>query len=447
MRTVINNGLLVDPKNGIYEPYNIAIENGKVTEVSHEILVGDKEIDAMGMCVCPGFIDIDMHEVLTDGTTPDREIFKRMLSMGVTTAIGGNSGIGVEDPKRFLEEVDEGNPVNFGMLLPHGILREKIGVDRYVSLENDEIDKMYEIGKKIMKEAGLFGISFGLRYVPGIDFNEMVTLGKLGQNKIVSAHLREDAKNIYNAIDEFLELGNYIKANYLVSHIGSMAGFGQMDKALDMLDKKREEGLNVFCDCYPYTAFSAKAGSITFDDGFLERYNITYDKLEVMEGKYRGKRCTEEFFNQLREEAPDTMVIAYTINEKDMEKALEYSHTVIGSDGILNAKNIGHPKATGTFPKVLGKYVRDGKVLTLYQAVEKMTSLPAQILDINKGNLSIGSDADITIFSLNDVKDNATFNNTELLSEGIEYVLINGEVAFENGKLIDSNLGKSIRKF
>lgn len=447
MRTVINNGLLIDPKNNIFEPYNLAIENGKVVELSHEVLSGDREIDAMGMCVCPGFIDIDMHEVLTDGVTPDREIFKRMLSMGVTTAIGGNSGIGVNDPKRFLDEVDEGNPVNFGMLLPHGILREKVGADRYVSLENEDIDKMYELGKNMIKEAGLFGISFGLRYVPGVDFNEMVTLAKLGQNKIISAHLREDAKNIFNAIDEFLDLGNYVKANFLVSHIGSMAGFGQMDKALAMLDKKREEGVNVYCDCYPYTAFSAKIGSITFDEGFLERYNITYDKLEVMEGKYRGKRCTEEFFNKLRDEAPDTMIIAYTINEKDMERALVYPQTVIGSDGILNAKNIGHPRATGTFPRVLGKYVRDAKMLDLYQAIEKMTSAPADILGINKGNLSVGSDADITIFSLDDIRDFATFENTELLPEGIEYVFVNGEIALENGKLINSNLGQSIRKF
>ena len=447
MRTVINNGLLIDPKNNVYEPYNLAIEDGKVVELSHEILTGDKEIDAMGMCVCPGFIDIDMHEVLTDGVTADREIFKRMLSMGVTTAIGGNSGIGVNDPERYLDEVDEGNPVNFGMLLPHGILREKVGADRYVSLENEDIDKMYELGKRIIKEAGLFGISFGLRYVPGVDFNEMVTLAKLGQNKIISAHLREDAKNIFNAIDEFLDLGSYVKANFLVSHIGSMAGFGQMDKALTMLDKKREEGVKVYCDCYPYTAFSAKIGSITFDEGFLERYNITYDKLEVMEGKYRGKRCTEEFFNKLRDEAPDTMIIAYTINEKDMERALVYPYTVIGSDGILNAKNIGHPRATGTFPRVLGKYARDAKILDLYQAVEKMTSAPAEILGINKGNLSVGSDADITIFSLDDIRDFATFENTELLPEGIEYVLINGEIALESGKIMNSNLGQSVRKF
>ena len=166
-----------------------------------------------------------------------------------------------------------------------------------------------------------------------------------------------------------------------------------------------------------------------------------------MEGKYRGKRCTEEFFNKLRDEAPDTMIIAYTINEKDMERALVYPQTVIGSDGILNAKNIGHPRATGTFPRVLGKYVRDAKMLDLYQAVEKMTSAPADILGINKGNLSVGSDADITIFSLDDIRDFATFENTELLPEGIEYVFVNGEIALESGKLINSNLGQSIRKF
>ncbi len=447
MKTVINNGLVIDPKNNIYGQFNIGIENGIISEISEEILTGDREIDAMGMCVTPGFIDIDMHEVLTDGHTPDREIFKRMLTMGVTSAIGGNSGIGVSDPQKFLDEVDTGNPINFGMLLPHGILRDKINVDRYVSLEISQIEEMYNIGKNIVREAGLFGISFGLRYAPGIDFNEMATLSRLGKKKIVAAHLREDASNIFKALEEFLDLGSYVKAHFQVSHIGSMAGFGQMNEVLSIMDKKRAGGYSIGCDCYPYTAFSAKIGSITFDEGFLERYNITYDKLEVMEGKYAGKRCTEELFHTLRDEEPDTMVIAYTINAKDIEQALAYPHTIIASDGILNAKNIGHPRATGTFPRFLGRYIRDMKIIDLWDAIERITSKPAEILKIDKGTLGLGKDADITIFSLEDIIDHATFDKTELLSTGIEYVFVGGKLALENGKVINSNLGKSLRQY
>lgn len=446
MRLVINNGLVIDPKNKIFTQLNIAVENGKVKEISKNILKGDYEIDATGLCVTPGFVDIHMHE---DPIVDDKiklNIFDRMLKMGVTTVIGGNCGIGTNNPKRYFELLNEGNPVNCGLLLPHSILREYIGAkNRYESLELDDIEKMYEYGKKLMKENKFFGVSFGIRYIPGMDFNELINIAKLGEGKVVAAHIRDDAENVYGAMEEFLEIGDYVKTHLQVSHIGSMAGFGQIDKVFQIIDEKRAKGLDVSCDCYPYSAFSTKIGETTFDEGFIERYNTGYESLEVMEGEFKGKRCTEEMFFKIRKEHPETMLVGHLMNSEDIEKALINPNTVMASDGILGINGDGHPRAAGSFPRFLAKYVRDKKLMSLYEGIEKITYAPAKLYKINKGGLSIGDDGDITIFSLEELEDKATFAENGLSPKGIKYVIINGEIAVKNNEIINGKLGTALK--
>lgn len=448
MRIVINNGLVIDPKNSLYAQLNVAIEDGKIKEVTEEYLTGDVEIDATGLCVSPGFIDMHIHEdPIIDGNIK-RYVCQRMLKMGVTTAIGGSSGVGRNDPKEYLDFIDKGNPINFGLLLPHGFLRKSIGAtDNSASLENSDIEKMYKLGKKYMKEAGLFGVSFGLRYIPGVDFNELITISKLAENKLVAGHLRDDAKNAINATKEFLQIGDYVKAHLQVTHIGSLAAYGYMEEFLDFITARRNEGVDVSCNSYPYTAFSMKIGASTFDEGFIERYNARYFDIEVAEGEHKGKRCTEELFKEIRETAPETLLIAHVMKEDGVEKGLLYPHTVLASDAVLGISGDGHPRAAGTFPRFIKKYVKDKKVISLYDAVEKMTYAPAKILGIDKGSLSIGSDADITIFSFEDIEDRATFKNPDLAPIGISYVLINGEIALENDEIVNDKLGKALRKF
>ena len=305
---------------------------------------------------------------------------------------------------------------------------------------------MFKIGKKIVKEAKLFGISFGIRYVPGMDFNELITLAKLGEHRITSAHLRDDAGNIFKALDEFLQITDYVKTHLQVSHIGSMAGFGQMKEFLKVIEEKRKNGIDIACDCYPYTAFSTKIGEATFDDGFIERYNIDYEALEFAEGKYKGKRCTKETFDEVRKNNPETLMIAHVMNEDDIKEAFVYPYTVLASDGILSENGDGHPRATGAFTRFIRKYVKEDKILDLYSAINKTTNMPAKILGIDKGHLSQGADADITIFNFEEIEDMATFENSRLDSKGIEYVLISGEVAFEKNEIKNRKLGKSVRK-
>lgn len=449
MKTVINNGFLIDPVNNISSKLNIAFEDGKITEVSENILVGDKVIDASGLYVTPGFIDSHMHEDPVENDEIKVNIFEKMLRMGVTTAIGGNCGVGVDNNiKEYLDIVDKGIPVNYGTFLPHEILRNYIGAnDRYESLESRDIEKMYQYGKNLIRDNGLLGISFGLEYIPGIEFNELVTLAGLGKNKIVSAHLRYDGEEVFEALDEFLQIGKYVKTHLQISHIGSMAGYGQMKRFLAAVDESREKGLDIACDCYPYTAFSTHIGSAVFDDGYVEKHGADYSYIEVVEGKYKGSRCSKELFEKLRAESPDTLVAGHLMVEDDIRAALKYPASVVISDGILGADGNGHPRAAGSFPRFLAKYVRDEKLISLEDGIKKITSQPAQILGISKGSLEVGADADITIFSLDELKDNADFNDSGRAPDGIYYVIVNGNIAVEKNKILNSKGGHSIRKY
>ena len=435
MKIVINNGLVIDPKNSINDYLNLEITDGKISKISKDKLVGDYEIDATNLCVTPGFIDIHMHEdIMKDGKI-QIDIFERMLKMGVTTAIGGNCGIGPNNIGEYLKEYEKNPLINFKMLLPHKILRDYIGAeDRYTSLSSDEIEKTYRYGEKLIKENNLLGISFGIEYIPGINKEELVNLAKLGENKIIAVHLRKDGDDIIESCEEFFEIAKYVNSHFQISHIGSMAGYGQMRKFLNYIQNKIDNGLDIGCDCYPYTAFSTHIGSAVFDDGYIESHGGDYSRLEVLDGKYKGQRCTKEIFNYLRKNSPDTLVAGHLMVDEDIKIAFQDKNVVVASDGLLSESGNGHPRAVGTFPKFLRKYVLDDKIMSLSEGVAKITNQPADFYGLKAGTLSIGANGDITIFSLDELKDNATFDKLTSPS-GIKYVLVNGSIALKDGEI------------
>ena len=436
MKIVINNGLVIDPKNSINDYLNLEVTDGKISKISKEKLGGDYEIDAKNLCITPGFIDIHMHEdIMKDGKI-QIDIFERMLKMGVTTAVGGNCGIGPNNIGEYLRKYEKNPLINFKMLLPHKVLRDYIGAeDRYASLSSDEIEKMYRYGEKLIKENNLLGISFGIEYIPGINREELINLAKLGKNKIIAVHLRKDGKDIIESCEEFFEIAKYVNSHFQISHIGSMAGYGQMRKFLNYIQEKIDSGLDIGCDCYPYTAFSTHIGSAVFDDGYIESHGGDYSKLEVLDGKYKGQRCTIEIFNDLRKNSPDTLVAGHLMVDEDIKIAFQNKNVVVASDGLLSESGNGHPRAVGTFPKFLRKYVLDDKIMSLSEGVAKVTSQPADLYELEAGTLSIGASGDITIFSLDELKDNATFE--KLISpSGIKYVLVNGKIVLKDGEII-----------
>ena len=429
MITVVKNGRVIDPYNNIDSKLNIVIKDGKILEITPYEISGEKNIDATGLIVCPGFIDIHMHEDMYHNEEDylDEWIAKSMLNMGVTTCIGGNCGINLTEPLTYLDAVDRLKlPVNIGLMAGHTNIRECVveNSNKYNPIQTDDIKKIMYTAREYL-EGGCFGISYGIRYVPGITELELIEVSKAckPENKIINAHVRDDAKNIIWATKEFIKVGMKLDIPIQNSHIGSMGGYGQMKELLRLLDSVKSSGLDITSDCYPYYAFSTRIGETTYDDGFLERYNIDYDSIEISEGKYKGQRCTKNIFDELRKNSPDTITVGHVMNEKDIDMAILHPNVMIASDGFLHNEQ-GHPRAAGTFTRLIDKYVKTGK-LSLYDAINKMTTMPAKKLGLsNKGNLSKGSDADITIFSYDEIKDNATFDNPIKKPDGIKYVLI-----------------------
>ena len=451
MITVVKNGRVIDPYNNIDSKLNIVIKDGKILEITPYEISGEKNIDATGLIVCPGFIDIHMHEDMYHNEEDylDEWIAKSMLNMGVTTCIGGNCGINLTEPLTYLDAVDRLKlPVNIGLMAGHTNIRECVveNSNKYNPIQTDDIKKVMYTARTYL-EGGCFGISYGIRYVPGITELELIEVSKAckPENKIINAHVRDDAKNIIWATKEFIKVGMKLDIPIQNSHIGSMGGYGQMKELLRLLDSVKSSGLDITSDCYPYYAFSTRIGETTYDDGFLERYNIDYDSIEISEGKYKGQRCTKNIFDELRKNSPDTITVGHVMNEKDIDMAILHPNVMIASDGFLHNEQ-GHPRAAGTFPRLIDKYVKTGK-LSLYDAINKMTTMQAKKLGLsNKGNLSKGSDADITIFSYDEIKDNATFDNPIKKPDGIKYVLIRGSVALKDGEIVNGKLGTSVRR-
>jgi N-acyl-D-amino-acid deacylase len=446
----INHGKVIDPKNRTASILHLLIDNGKIAEVSRDPFTAGTVIDARDKIVCPGFVDIHMHEdSVTDPKKGKSHTFEALLKMGVTTAIGGNCGGGPEDFIKYIEEVEsKGALLNLGLLIPHGCLRSSVGkYDRYGTIEKETVDQMHRQVTDFMAR-GALGISYGIRYIPGINEYELMETAKpvIAQQGLIAAHIRDDAKGVFKAAKEFLKIADlHASANLQISHIGSMAAYGQMEPFLSLMDQYRERGYNVSADCYPYNAFSTGIGTTTYDPGFLKRYEISYRKVVITDGPYRGQSLTKERYEELRKNAPKTMTVAHVMKEAEVSLALSHPGVMIASDGFIN-NDQGHPRAAGTFPRFLRK-VLDGEIsISLSEAIDKMTAMPAAKAGISKGSLEVGSDADIVIFDPEKVRDKATFEEPTEIPEGIEYVLVNGDIAVKQGAIQTTNAGQMIKK-
>lgn len=448
---LIKNGQIVDPKQNLNQKANLYIIDGKIEAITTEDIPAELVINAEGKIVCPGFIDIHMHEdeYVRENDNLETHMAESALLMGVTTQIGGNCGENVYPPDEYLDIIDrDGAAVNVGLLVGHSFLRnEEESHDKYRPVSGEDLDKMVQSCKKYL-EAGCLGVSYGVKYIPGTTWEEIISLAELCRkdDKLVASHVRMDVEGVFDAAEELAQICRDDGVKVQFSHVGSMGGYGQMERLLKQLENYRVEGLDLLCDCYPYSAFSTVIGATTYDEGFLEMYQETdYSGILIVNGKYAGQRCTREIYEELRANAPDTATVAYFMKDEDIDMALLSPLVMVGSDG-LRKDGKGHPRASGTFPRFIKNYIKAGKI-GLLEGIAKMTSMPAERLNLpNKGNLCRGSDADVVIFDLEQIADLATFENGQIPPKGIDYVFIGGEIAAEHGNIVKDKLGKSIRR-
>lgn len=449
MKTLIRGGTLIDPLNRVHAQLNLVLKDGKILGCTRETPQADRIIDASGKIIAPGFIDTHMHEggKNADGTL-DESIFLSLLRMGVTSALGGNCGNNAYDsPSAYLDLADrQGLPLNLGLFVGHTDVRFRAGgTDKYAPVDDRILSRMVlEMEKEL--DTGCVGISFGLKYTPGTSEEEFYRICSLcgEKGKPIAAHIRQDAAGVVDAAREIAEMSLRLGVQAEVSHIGSMAGFGQMEETLALLDEFILNGAWLGVDCYPYDAFSTGIGETTYDDGWLERYDTDYSSIELCDGKWKGQRCTAEIFSELRRNVPETITVCHVMKPEEVELALLHPNVILVTDGFMH-NGQGHPRASGSFPRFVRQYVRTGKI-SLDDAVAKMSAIPAERFGMEKkGRLSAGADADLVIFDLERITDTATYADPAMPPDGIDYVMVGGRIAVDHSQVVCSNLGHSIR--
>lgn len=439
---VIVNGRVMDPESGLDAVRNVGLRAGRIAAITTDAIRGRRTIDAKGLVVAPGFIDLHEH-----GQKPENYEFQ--AHDGVTTSLELEAG--TADVAGWYAEREGKSLINFGVSVGHIPTRMKVMKDPGAWLptgdaahraateaELAQIDQRIEAGLK----QGALAVGMGINYTAAATRGEVLSVFGVAARYAapVHVHLRYagDAPphTGREALEEVLTAASEKKAPLHVVHVSSM-GLRDTPQLLAMIRDARARGTDVTTECYPYVAGSTGLESALFDPGWQERMRISYGDLQWVK---TGERLTAETFERYRKEGGQ--VVIFMIPESVVRLAVADPMVMIGSDGMPTTGASVHPRGQGTFSRVLGKYVREEKALDLMTALRKMTLMPAQRLEQRaaafktKGRIKLGADADITVFDAGRVMDAATFEKPLQYSEGIQFVLVDGVAVVGDGKLV-----------
>jgi N-acyl-D-aspartate/D-glutamate deacylase len=448
---VIAGGRVIDPESNLDAVRNIGIRDGRIAAISAARLQGRETIDAKGLVVAPGFIDLHSH-----GQDAENYAFKAMD--GVTTAL--ELEVGVEDLEGWHREREGKALINYGASIGHIPARMAVMKDPGTFLPTGDAahraataEEIEQIKGRIERglARGALGVGFGINYTAAASRWEILEMFRLAARRgsVCFVHARfageMEPNNSYQAIEEIIAASAATGAPLHIVHISSI-GLRATPRLLQIIGEAQKRGLDVTTECYPYTATMTRIESAIYDEGWQRALGITYKDLQWVE---TGERLTEESFARYRKAGGS--VIGHSIPEEVARAAVSSPLTMIASDGLLqNGK--GHPRATGSYARVLGKYVREEKALTLIDAIRKMTLMPARRLERiapmmkHKGRIRRGADADITIFDPVRVIDKSTFQEPARYSEGFLHVMVGGALVVKDGQLQKNVLpGRGIR--
>ena len=428
---VLRDGRVMDPESGLDAVRNVGISRGKIAAISAEPLQGRRVIDAAGMVVSPGFIDLHSHG-------QDEENYRFKAMDGVTTAL--ELEVGVWPVDRWYAAREGKALINFGASVGHIPVRMRVmgdtgdwlprdkAMDAASAAQQKEILADLETG---FKQGGL-GMGMGLAYTPKASPAEVLELFKLAAKwkRPVFVHMRNPGGLVPGVVDSLQEMiadAAITGGSVHIVHINSMAN-KLTPLALEMIEGAKAHGVDVTTEAYPYTAGATRIESGVFNPGWQEKLDISYHDLEWVA---TGERLTEKSFNRYRKIGG--AVLPFTNTEEMVRLAMADKQVMIASDGLLT-KGAGHPRSAGTYARVLGVYVREQKALTLMEAIRRMSLAPAQRLEAmapamrNKGRIRVGADADLDVFDAATVIDKATYQKPATYSYGFKYVFVGWDV-------------------
>ena len=438
----IAGGRVIDPESGLDAVRNVGIRDGKIAEISEHALQGKQTIEAHGLVVAPGFIDLHEH-----GQEPRNYEFQ--AHDGVTTSLELEAG--TADVDSWYAKRQGHSLINYGVSSGHIPARMAVLHDSGAFLPTGDAahraatpEELQQITATIDRglRAGALAVGIGINYTAAASHAEIVEVFKVAAAHGASVHvhlryngLKEPTTGLA-AIEEVIAAAASTGAPLHVVHITSM-GMRDTPRLIAMVEGARKNGLDVTTEAYPYPAGSTALESAIFDPGWQEAMGITYKDLQWAK---TGERLTAESFEKYRKEGG--IVIIFSIPENAVRDALANPIVMVASDGMPITGSKVHPRGQGTYARVLGHYVREEKVLDLMTALRKMTLLPAQRLEKrapvfrNKGRIRVGADADLTVFDPATIIDKATFEDPLQYSAGISYVLVNGVAVVNQGNLV-----------
>ena len=438
---VLAGGRVMDPESGTDAVLDVGIRGDRIEALSEEPLAGERVIDASGLVVAPGFVDLHQHG-------QSDETYRFMAHDGVTTGLELEVGTG--DIAAFYAEREGGQPVNYGASIGHIPVRMRVLGDRGEFLPADAgkddaatPEQIEEIVRRIREglDQGAPAVGFGFPYTPAASDEELIAAfavaGEAGASAHVHTHGAPDGARY--AIDLAAGTG----APLHLVHANSTGG-ARTAEFLAVVQEAIDAGQDVTTEAYPYGASQSRIESALYDD--WEEWED--ERFTVFQWGATGERLTRESFARYREQGGS--VISHVRTEEMTLTAVSSPLTMVASDG---GAQVSHPRSTGSFSKVLGKYVREDGVMTLMEALRKMTIEPARRLEAyvammaGKGRIRVGADADITVFDPETVIDRGDYTNAAVPSGGIEYVFVNGVLTIEGGDYVEgARAGRPVRR-
>ena len=501
---------------------NVTVNNGKIIYIGEEIHSAKKVVDADGLCLSPGFIDVHSHSDNDIINNPNR---MHVLKMGVTTEIAGQCGSSITPVGEGMTE-EEGKSVTVGNVnffanmqeflneleclelgtnqhyfTGHGLLRRGV----LGTSANKASDAQIEVMQKSLAsemQMGSAGVSTGLSYVPGIysDTHELIMLAKTAAENggIYTTHSRSESMGLFDNVRECIEISRQANAPVNISHFKCVGKvfWERCEKALSMLDEAIKDGCDITLDAYPYTAVSTTTLSVippqflsvgreAFTKSLYDESVVNNIKREIFEvndpswdnsmyyvglenflvviapntpwaigktyveiAKELGVEPFEAVIHLLKENNSEVKECRFGMCEENVEMILKHPRCMVGSDGIFKKRDtLAHPRAFGTFPRYLGHYIRDRKILSREEGIKRITGMPAQRYGlITKGRIDVGYDADLVLFDYDNICDHADFTDPFKPNEGIYQVYMNGDLVLENNESANVFNGKYIYK-